>query len=71
MTSFAKKYIIGAGTLMFSFVNFVACGSQLYQVSVRDDLDTSRVSRANPQYADPESALYGDPCFLRMAKPTH
>ena len=44
---------------MFSFVNFVACGSQLYQVSVRDDLDTSRVSRANPQYADPESALYG------------
>jgi hypothetical protein len=59
MASFAQKYLIGAGTLLFSFVNFVACGSQLYQVSVRDDLDVSRVQQANPQYNDPESTLYG------------
>ena len=59
MANFAQKYLIGAGTLVFSFVNFVACGSQLYQVSVRDDLDTTRVRQANPQYNDPESTLYG------------
>ena len=59
MANFAQKYLIGAGTLVFSFVNFVACGSQLYQVSVKDDLDTTRVRQANPQYNDPESTLYG------------
>ncbi len=59
MANFAKKYLIGAGTLLFSFVNFVACGSQLYQVSVRDDLDVTRVQQANPEYSDPESTLYG------------
>ena len=59
MANFAQKYLIGAGTLLFSFANFVACGSQLYQVSVRDDLDVSRVQQANPEYSDPESTLYG------------
>ena len=59
MASNAKKYLLGAGALMFSFVNFVACGSQLYQVSVKEDLDSQRVSTANPDYADPESTVYG------------
>jgi hypothetical protein len=40
---------------MFMFVNFIACGTQFYQVSVKDDID-----KPMPESAlDPTSTLYG------------
>jgi hypothetical protein len=59
MERFLSKYALGVGGLIFAFANFVACGSQLYRVSVEDDLEASQVARANPEADNPDSTLYG------------
>ena len=46
--------------IVLVFGNFVACGSQFYQVSVEDDFEPTEESiAANPDMNDPESTLYG------------
>ncbi len=59
MNGFLTKYLAGVGGVLLIFGNFVACGTQMYQVSVEEDLDTTRVAQANPEHDDPESTLYG------------
>lgn len=59
----SKTTLIQYGSIMacllLGFVNFVACGSQLYQVSVAEDFQpSSAVNAANPDMNDPESTLY-------------
>ena len=54
------KYAAGVLGIVVTFGNFVACGSQLYQVSVQEDFEPSQaVQRANPEMNDPDSTLYG------------
>tara|TARA_B100001094_G_C18175534_1_gene797658 strand:+ start:1444 stop:2301 length:858 start_codon:yes stop_codon:yes gene_type:complete len=52
-----KKYIITAGMLTFLFINFIACGSQMYQMSMDEDTQSMRNS-GNPDMNDPSSTLY-------------
>lgn len=59
MGSFLAKYVAGVAGLIFAFGNFVACGTQLYQISLDDDLDHARVHQANPDYNNPKSTMYG------------
>jgi hypothetical protein len=52
----AFRYIgILAGTV-FLFVNFIACGAQMYQVSMEKDFASERMT---PQASDPKSPEYG------------
>lgn len=53
------RYAAIIGCVFFGFANFIACGSQLYQVSMEEDFDTTRTLAANPEADNPESTLYG------------
>jgi hypothetical protein len=56
MKSFALKYAALLGCVGFLFGNFVACGAQLYNVSMKEDHPMQQV----PEEAkDPGSATYG------------
>lgn len=59
MGSFIGKYLIGVSGLIFAFGNFVACGTQLYQISLEDDFDDARAKKANPDFNNPISTAYG------------
>ena len=56
MKSFGLKYAVIILSTLFIFANFVACGSQFYQVSMKDDYEPSK---APPEASDPTSSLYG------------
>lgn len=60
MKHYGLKYVfLVLGTGGF-FTNFIACGTQLYQVSVEEDFDQSHHAvAANPKINDPESTMYG------------
>ncbi|SME90396.1 matrixin family metalloprotease [Pseudobacteriovorax antillogorgiicola] len=54
------RYAAGVAGIIVTFGNFVACGSQLYQVSVKEDFSPSeQVKAANPEMENPDSTLYG------------
>ena len=56
MNNFALKYAtITFGTL-FAFVNFIACGAQMYQVSLEGDHEPASVPR---EASDPNSQYFG------------
>lgn len=59
MTNMLSRYLVGFGGIAFTFASFVACGSQMYKVSVHEDIDASQAATANPQAADKASTLYG------------
>jgi len=59
MNSFLVKYLAGVAGLIFAFGNFVACGTQLYQVSLEEDFDHSRAQKANPDVDNRDSTAYG------------
>ncbi len=44
-TKFALKYSVVLCSLIFLFTNFIACGSQMYQVSLEEDYDDQRTIR--------------------------
>ena len=53
-------YTLNILILLFVFNGVVACGSQFYQISVKEDFEPSaEVKAANPGMEDPESTLYG------------
>lgn len=56
MARLTLRYLIIVGCLLFVFANFIACGSQLYQVSMKDDFDDER---APAESKDPESPSLG------------
>ena len=39
MLGYGTKYIASVSTMLFLFTNFVACGTQLYKVSLENDID--------------------------------
>ena len=53
------KYLALSCGLVLVFGNFVACGSQLYQVSMKDDFNEERSAVTNPEVSDKESTVYG------------
>lgn len=53
------KYLGGMGAITFTFSTFIACGTQLYKVSVHEDIDQAATSQAAPHSADKTSTLYG------------
>ncbi|MFK7872891.1 MAG: matrixin family metalloprotease [Oligoflexales bacterium] len=53
MIGYGSRYFATVGTTLFVFMNFVACGTQLYQVSLEQDIEPDL---ANSQV---ESAQYG------------
>lgn len=54
------RYIGSMAAIVMVFGNFVACGSQFYQVSVEEDFTvTEQTQAANPDMDDPDSSLYG------------
>ena len=60
MSSLSVKYLASIAGLVVVFGNFIACGSQFYQVSVKEDfVPTEQTRAANPDMDDPESSLYG------------
>lgn len=59
MTSLVGKYIGGVFGIGFIFSSFVACGTGLYKVSVKEDFDQSKTAAANPASVDKKSSLYG------------
>ena len=54
--SVGLKYIALVGSTLLIFTNFVACGAQMYQVSMRGDHDTQR---SHPDAHNPKSNRYG------------
>lgn len=60
MTTFNVRYAAMIGGVMAFFVQFVACGSQLYKVSLQDD-SQPRAEQAigNPSVNDPSSYTFG------------
>lgn len=54
--SVGLKYIALVGSTLLIFTNFVACGAQMYQVSMRGDHDTKR---SHPDAHNPKSNRYG------------
>jgi hypothetical protein len=59
MKAFLIKYSSLAWLMGLGFANAVACGSQLYKVSLDDDYDHRVAIKANPSVADPASPVYG------------
>ena len=59
MKSEILKYLTVMWTIMIGFANFIACGSQLYQVSVEEDFDEKTAIRSNPDMNDPDADFYG------------
>ena len=55
-TSLALKYGTMIGTTVVLFTNFVACGAQMYQVSLREDHNPAQVAEGA---SDPESQNFG------------
>lgn len=59
MKRFGLRYLaFVVGTMAF-FFNFVACGSQLYQVSLEEDFDDRRAAHANPEVKTTGAPTYG------------
>lgn len=56
MDSLIKKYLIVITGVFLVFTQFVACGAELYQVSVAEDVDAHAISAES---ADPSSPEYG------------
>jgi hypothetical protein len=56
MKNLAVKYGVLLGGLLFMFGNFIACGAQLYNVSMKDDHQAEQVPA---EAKDPSSATYG------------
>ena len=55
-----SRYAVILGTTLFLFTNFIACGAQMYQVSVEGDMEPAPGNAALPQAAtDPSSDAYG------------
>ncbi|MES2745217.1 MAG: matrixin family metalloprotease [Bdellovibrionota bacterium] len=59
MTDLVKKYLGGVFGIGFIFSSFVACGTGLYKVSVKEDFDQSKTAAALPASTDKSSNLYG------------
>ncbi len=59
MANLLEKYIGGFTAIALTFGSFIACGTQMYKVSVADDFDNQRATAAHPPSADKTSTLYG------------
>lgn len=59
METLIGKYLGGVLGISFIFSSFVACGTGLYKVSVKDDFDTAKTAAASPSSVDKTSTLYG------------
>ena len=59
MANMLGRYLCGFGGIIFTFGSFVACGSQMYKVSMHEDTDSTRIASASPQALDKSSTLYG------------
>jgi len=56
MKKYALKYGFVVASILFLFANFVACGSQFYQVTMKDDFQEEKLSQ---EALDPNSQQYG------------
>lgn len=53
------RYLGGFSAILLTFGSFVACGTQMYKVSVAEDFDSKRSEQAHPASADKGSTHYG------------
>ncbi len=53
------NYLGGISAIFLTFGSFIACGTQMYKVSVAEDFDSKRSEAAHPASADKNSSLYG------------
>ncbi|MBF0440529.1 MAG: matrixin family metalloprotease [Oligoflexales bacterium] len=53
------KYISFVLCTLFTFMMFIACGSQLYKISMESDFDNARAEKSNPKVNDVTSTVYG------------
>ncbi len=58
MVGFSLKYFLIIVTITLTFSQFVACGSQLYQVSMRDDHDLEKVPKAATTPGSPSFGIH-------------
>lgn len=59
MANMLGKYIGGMGGIAFTFASFIACGTQMYKVSVHEDIDATKTEAAAPHSTDKTHTLYG------------
>ena len=59
MSCLVCKYLGGLTGIGFIFSSFVACGTGLYKVSVKEDFDSSKAASVMPASVDKSSTLYG------------
>ena len=59
MAKLGLRYAGMIGGLTLFFGNFIACGTQLYQVSVKEDFDDEKGLENNPDMANPNAETYG------------
>jgi hypothetical protein len=59
MANMLGRYLVGMGGITFTFASFIACGSQMYKVSVHEDIDATKTATASPYSTDKNSTLYG------------
>ena len=59
MAMMLGNYIGGFGAIVMTFASFIACGTQMYKVSVHEDIDDKKTAEANPLSTDKSSTQYG------------
>lgn len=59
MAKMLSNYIGGFCAITFTFGSFIACGTQMYKVSVAEDVEPSKMATANPLSSDKTSTQYG------------
>ena len=59
MSNFGIKYFLALAGVIAFFLNAIACGTQMYQVSVKEDFDDRSAEKANPEMKNPASPMYG------------
>ncbi len=59
MKSTIIRYLVIVWGVAIAAANFIACGTQMYQVSIHKDVDDKHVAKDNPDVNNPNSTLYG------------
>lgn len=59
MANLLFRYASGFSAIVLTFGSFVACGTQMYKVSIEEDFDAKKAEAAHPALGDKSSSLYG------------
>lgn len=58
MSKWIKQYLMLVSVVLFLFATFVACGSQLYQVSLKDDFNEEKAPESSRDASSPSYGIH-------------